>query len=50
VADALKKADIAPYLVFSKTADAFLPPEIALFRTARDEGYAASIRCGAEFR
>jgi hypothetical protein len=39
VADALKKADIAPYLVFSKTADAFLPPEIALFRTARDEGY-----------
>ena len=48
VADALKKADIAPYLVFSKTANAFLPPEIAQFRTARDEGYDVILLTNAE--
>jgi hypothetical protein len=48
VADALKKADIAPYLVFSKTADAFLPREIALFHTARDEGYGVVLLTNAE--
>jgi hypothetical protein len=48
VADALKKTDIAPYLVFSKTADAFLSREIVLFRTARDEGYDVILLTNAE--
>lgn len=44
----MKKAAIAPYLIFSKTADAFLPGEIALFRTAREEGYDVILLTNAE--
>ena len=47
-ADALKKANIAPYLVFSKTADEFLPREIDLFRTTRKEGYDVVLFTNAE--
>jgi hypothetical protein len=47
-ADALKKANIAPYLVFSKTADEFLPREIDLFRTTRKEGYDVLLFTNAE--
>ena len=38
-ADALRKAGIAPYLIFSKAADTFRPEELALFKAVRGEGY-----------
>jgi hypothetical protein len=48
VADALRKAGIGPYLIFSKTADAFLPKELELFRAVRDEGYDVILLTNAE--
>jgi hypothetical protein len=38
-ADALRKAGIAPYLIFAKTADTFRPEEGALFKAASGEGF-----------
>ena len=38
-ADALRKAGIAPYLIFSKTADTFRSEELALFNAVRVDGY-----------
>ena len=35
----MRKAGIAPYLIFAKTGDTFRPEEGALFKAASGEGY-----------